>query len=421
MSKIYDAVVIGAGIIGVTTAEALHAKGLSVLVIDKNELSAAETSHANGGLITPGMAEPWASSGLPMKMLSWIGKEHAPSFVHLSALPSMFRWGIAFLKNCSDKKWEVNAKRMINLGCYSHDCLLEVADRYNLGHHIDRLGSLRIFSDKKTSDSSLSAIQFMSDNGINCRELTIDECIEMEPALEHLRDDLVSAFYYPDDLSGDCCVFARALSLVLEQRGVQFEYSTSVESIGKVDGERWQLTTSKGEFLTKNIVCATGFASSKLLGKAARKLLCYPVKGYSQTFTVPQSDIEAALKVPIMDDQKKVGVVRMGDKLRVVGTAEFCGHNTDQTPARLNALYKSTISILPSIENHELFKNWACCRPMPPDGVPYIGKLDDGLFANIGHGSLGWTNASGAAALLTDIMVGNTPKIDMHDYAPREH
>lgn len=416
--KQYDVAIIGAGIIGVTSAEALSAKGLSVLVIDNNAQAASETSRANGGLITPGMSEPWASAGMPKKMLGWLGKEDAPALLRLKAIPGMVPWGIAFLKNCTSAKWQANAARMAALGCYSRECLLNVAEKYGLQKHVDLFGSLRVFRDQKTAEATLPDIEFMCQHGIRCNTLTAQECVAHEPALKHMQKDIVAAYYYPDDMSGDCCQFTRELANALQQQ-VKFVYSTNVRTVNKNAAYDWQLSTDKGNFKAKNIVFATGFAPTKLIGKAANKLLCYPVKGYSQSYKVAENAIGNSLKTPVLDDAIKIGIAPLGDQLRVVGTAEFCGYNTQITATRVNALKASAQSLLPELQDFEVVHNWACCRPMTPDGVPYVGELEAGTYANIGHGSLGWTNACGAAALLADTIAGDPTRINKQDYVPR--
>lgn len=419
--KEYDAIVIGAGVIGITTAEALSAKGLSVLVVDKNPQAASETSQANGGMITPGMSEPWASAGLPIKMLGWIGKEDAPALLRLRALPGMFSWGIAFLKNCSDRKWAINARRMIALGNYSAECLVRLVHKYQLQDCVDHFGTLRVFRDNKAAKAAKPAIDFMRANGIRCNEISAQQCVQIEPALAHLQNDIVTAYYYPEDLSGDCCQFTRALAKLLKEQGVDFAYSSPVESLTKVATQRWKITTKIHSVLAKRVVLATAAGSKHLLGNSVKQVLSYPVKGYSKTYDIPQAATDTAIKTPVMDDAIKIGIVRLRDQLRVVGTAEFCGQNTDITPARLKGLSSSASSLLPTLHDYEVSHDWACCRPMSPDGVPYVGELEAGLFVNISHGSLGWTNACGAAALLGDMLTDNKPKIDPHDYAPRTY
>lgn len=419
-SPSYDVAVIGAGIIGITTAEALRAVGLSVVVIERHSHAACETSYANGALITPSMAEPWAAPGLPLKMLGWIGKEDAPFLLRLNALPYMVKWGFAFMKNCTHIRWTTNAKHMIALSQYSVECLQNVLEKYELTHLMSRRGSLRVFRDEASATSAAKNIQFMRNHGIECIEMNAQECIHFEPALSHMQNNIHTAYHYPNDLSGDCCEVTRALAKSLKSTGTIFAYDTVVNTVQKMD-KVWKVQTSKKTYVTRNIVFATGMPPKNLLNRwAKRRLLCYPVKGYSLTLNIPKTN--TALITPVIDDANKVGVVRLGDKIRIVGMAEFCGPNTEITRARIAGLLDNAKSVLPDWADYDEDSRWAGLRPMSADGVPYIGALDQtGLFVNLGHGHLGWTNACGAAALLRDILTGQPPKINAGDYAPRLH
>lgn len=419
-SPTYDVAIIGAGVIGITTAEALVAAGLSVIIIERHDQAACETSYANGALITPSMAEPWATPGLPLKMLHWIGKEDAPFLLRLSALPRMLSWGWAFVKNCTQAKWSANAKRMVTLSQYSTEHLHQVLKKHKLEHLMSTRGSLRVFRDEISANSAASGIKFMRRHGIKCVEMGAEDCVAFEPALAHMQDDIHSAYHYPNDLSGDCCAVTRALAANLQNTGVKFEYGTVVKGLQKAE-QGWHIQTSHNAITAQNIVFATGMPPTSLLSqKSKRHLLCYPVKGYSLTLNIPRTN--EALMTPVIDDANKIGVVRLGNKIRIVGMAEFCGANTDVTPTRITSLLDNAKSVLPNWADYAEDNRWAGLRPMSADGVPYIGALDEkGLYVNLGHGHLGWTNACGAAALLRDIIIKASPGIPAHDYAPRLH
>lgn len=415
----FDAVVIGGGVIGVTTAYYLHCAGLSVALLEKREGPALETSFANGGLITPSMSEPWASPGLPRKILGWIGKEDAPFLLRLPALPGLVRWGRAFLTNCNEETWRSNTRRMLALSRYSQACLAELVARERLSFDLSSRGALRLFSDACSIEAAERTAAVLRQLGIECRRLDARQCAEIEPALRGVPVPIFGGLHYPGDQSGDCHRFTQQLAHIGQELGVTFRYGTAVVSIEAGDStRRHRVRTNSGSVLTDNVILATGVLPQALAEEQVRRRLpIYPVKGYSVTLAT--ENVKAAPSIPIIDDSRKVGINRLGNRLRVVGTAEFCGFDVRVTASRIEGLMRNAAALLPGWQDYRIESQWAGLRPMTPHGIPYIGRLHEpGVWVSVGHGHLGWTNACGAAALIRDLICGVSPAIDPSDYAP---
>lgn len=406
----YDVAIVGAGIIGVTTAYALSRAGLRTVVLERNAAPARETSYANGGLVTPSMSDPWAAPGLPGKVLGWIGKEDAPFLLRLKALPGAARWGAAFLANCTPARWRENTERVLALSTYSNAQLGEIVAAHELDHIVASRGALRLFSDEASADAAEQTAQFLAERGVRYMRLRPSEVAAIEPALAARAGDLFAGIHFPDDRSGDCRTFAEALT---GAAAAEFRYAANVRSIEQTP-DNVCITTDTDAIRADRVVLATGMPSGALCARHAH-MLAYPVKGYSATL---KRSAHAPV-TPIIDDRAKIGIAPLGDYIRLVGTAELCGADARVKPARIQALLDGARRLLPDLDDHAgAREDWAGLRPMTPDGAPYIGAITDRLFVNLGHGHLGWTNSCGAAALLRDLLAGAAPAIDPARYAP---
>jgi D-amino-acid dehydrogenase len=415
-----DVAVIGAGVIGVTAAYHLRRAGLSVALIERHAEAGSETSFANGGLITPSMADPWASPGLPLQMLRWIGREDSPFLLRPRALPSLGRWGYRFVRNCTVERWHANTRRILQLAQLSQRSLADVMREERIECGFSSRGSLRVFNDAASMDKAMRTAELMRQLGVEWRALDERQCIELEPALAPLAGSLHGAIYYPQDEAGDCNQFTVQLAAVCTRLGVVTAHNTDVERIEpRARPRRFELRTNHGPMLADNVVIATADAPAHLIGRhLAGKLLTYRVKGYSVTLSA--EGLATAPRIPLIDDARKVGISRFGDRLRAVGTAEFCGNDARVTPRRIDYLLNNATALLPSLKQCRVLHRWAGLRPMTPDGAPYIAALPQpGLFASIGHGHLGWTNACGSAVLIRDLVCGAKPQLDLAQYAPR--
>lgn len=410
----YDAVIVGAGIIGVTLAYELTEAGLRVAVVEQRDRPACETSFANGGLITPSMSDPWAAPGVPGKLLQWLGKEDAPLLLRLKAVPGLARWGTAFLANCNRKSWEENIRNMVSLSQHSQKRLRLIVKKNGLDGYLSSCGGLRIFSDENSLNAALADARFLETSGIRHEVVSAERCLSIEPALARAPASIAGGLYYPDDQSGDCRGFTEALAGLVQSRGCDFRYATMATGLSQGSSAApTSLETDKGAIEGGAIIIATSFAPKWLRPKP----LLYPVKGYSLTLDIPEHG--RAPCVPIIDDKRKIGVVRLGDKLRLVGTAEFTGDDRTLNDARLSALIQNTRAIVPDIDSYPAAQRWSGMRAMSPDGAPYIGAVSKRVFMSLGFGHLGWTNACGAAALLKDLVTGAVPDIDPVPFSPQ--
>lgn len=397
----FDIAVVGAGIIGVTTAYYLLEAGLSVVVFDKHEDVAAETSYANGGFLTPSMSEPWAAPGMPLQMLKWIGRDDAPFLLRPKALPGMLLWGSAFFRNCTDVRWRHNMGQVFALAKESQRALEALLTRENIEFPYLRRGGLQLFQSKNDLDKAGKAASALEGFGIRVMQLSREECLQLEPQLNQSANSLEGGLYYPDDGSGDCRIFTEKLADICHARGAVFHMETDVTALS----DAGEIKTTKGTFSVQNSVLATGFPPKGLLSVRERlRLLAYPVKGY--TATVKPENTDTLPTVPLIDNTRKIGLIRIGDTLRLAGTAEFTGFDRRVRPERIANLIEALKALLPDIGPFDIVHEWAGLRPMSPTGMPFIGKVRDGLYASLSHGHLGWTNAAGAAVRLRKLIVG---------------
>lgn len=412
----YDAVIVGAGVIGVTLAYELTRAGVRTAVVEREECAAQITSFANGGLITPSMSDPWAAPGVPSKLFKWIGKDDAPLLLRMKALPGLIPWGTAFLSNCNLQRWESNTRNMLALSKYSQRRLRNIAQENGLENHLSAKGGLRIFDTQAALDAALIGARFLEKEGIRHTVLSADECLRVEPTLAQATAIVAGGIYYPDDLTGDCRAFTQALSETTQRLGGEFHFGVEAKRVKiGTGGAPVRLKTSVGEFKTGALIVATSFPPKWLRGVASP--LLYPVKGYSTTLDIP--DGVQAPQTPIIDDGRKIGVVPYDKKIRLVGTAEFTGEDRTLNAGRLNALIESARAVIPYIKEYPVAHQWTGMRAMSPDGAPYIGAVGNNVYVSVGHGHLGWTNACGAAGLLKSLILGAVPDIEPPPFSPQ--
>ena len=412
MTSEREVVVLGGGVTGVTSAYHLARSGWRVTLIERQPEAGLETSFANGGLITPSMSDPWAAPGMPRQLLKWLGREGSPFLVRPSAIPGLMSWGMKFLRQCNAGAWRRNTETTLRLCRYSHDCLKALIAETGIEFDVNRRGTLHLFRDELSMKHTQRAADVIRSLGVESRTLTAADCIALEPALATQADQVSGGIHYPDDEAGDAHIFTQRLAALCETLGVTFRYGETVRSLETAQRALTAVVTDRGRLEADTCVVALGTASRSLLRPLGLHLPIYPVKGYSVTF--PVEGWNAAPVVPFVDDGRKMGVVRIGDRIRVAGTAEFAGDDKTLTAERVANLRSFFLEVFPDYPDREAGRAWTGLRPTTPDGIPYLGPSPvRGLYLNTGHGHLGWTMSCGSASILSDLLNGEAAAIDL--------
>ena len=409
-------IVLGAGLLGVTSAYFLRQQGHEVTVVDRQASAAAETSFANGGQISVSHAEPWANPGAPLKVLKWLGKEDAPLLFRLRADARQWRWGLQFLRECTPARTRHNIEQVVRLGTYSRDTLQQLRRDRAIAYDERTQGILHFYTSQQEFDAAEAPAAQMRELGCDRRVISADEAVKIEPALAHIRPQLAGATYTSEDESGDANRFARELVKRCEQDGVQFLMSHTVTALRTAGGEidHVEATDSEGRFQRLRAdayVLAMGSLSPLLAKPLGIELPIYPAKGYS--VTMPVKDASMAHQVSLTDDEFKLVFSRLGDRLRIAGTAELNGYDRDLNRVRCEAIVRRVEELFPGAGDTERAQFWTGLRPATPSNVPIIGRSKVGkLFLNTGHGTLGWTHACGSGKSIARIVAGLAPEVD---------
>ena len=409
-------VVLGAGVVGVTAAWYLAQDGHEVTVVDRHEGPALETSFANGGQISASYAEPWANPEAPAKILKWLGKEDAPLLFRLRLDPRQWRWGLQFLVECLPSRTRRNTIQCLNLALYSRDCLGEL--RRATGIEYDQLerGILTFYTDAREFEHGVAAAALMREFGCDRDVKNVDQCVAIEPALAACRGRLAGGIFTVSDESGDAQRFTRELAQLAAARGVAFRWNVTVESLAgegdAIAGVRCFNDEHRQEMLTADAyVMALGSYSPFLLAPLGVPCLIYPAKGYSATIAI--EDHRGAPTVSLTDLAWKIVFTRLGDRLRVAGTAELSGYGKELNHVRCEALIRRTFELFPDAGNRQTPQFWTGLRPATPSNVPLLGRTRyRNLFLDTGHGTLGWTMACGSARALADLVAGRKPGVE---------
>jgi D-amino-acid dehydrogenase len=411
-------VVLGAGLIGVASAWFLAEDGHEVSVVERQPGPARETSFANGGQISTSHAEPWANPAAPLKIMKWLGREDSPLLWRLRADPAQWAWGLRFLRECTNSRTRANIRAILALALDSRARLKNL--RRELGLEYDALarGILHFYTDPAEFAHAIPQAALMREFGCERVVKTAAECLAIEPALTNAHPALVGGTYTEEDESGDARRFGEALADRLVARGVRFDYGKQVSGIEAAGGRVSAVRLANGEKLAADaVVIATGSYSLLLLRPLGIAIPVYPAKGYS--ITIPLLSDAAAPTVSLTDDGAKLVFSRLGQRLRVAGTAEFTGYDTSLNAPRIAALVRRTQQLFPNLAiDAAAVEPWAGLRPATPTNVPIIGvtRLAN-LYVNTGHGTLGWTMAVGSGRLLADLVAGRPPAIDPQPYA----
>jgi len=408
--------VLGAGVIGVTAAWYLRQSGHDVTVVDRQATPAAETSFANGGQISVSHAEPWANPSAPLKVLKWLAKEDAPLLFRLRADLRQWLWTLEFLRECTPERTRRNIERIVRLGTYSRETLQQLRRDIGIDYDQRTQGILHFYTSQKELEAAEAPAAQMRALGCDRRLITADEAVRIEPALRHIRPRLAGATYTSEDESGDANRFARELVEHCQADGVRFLMSHTVTALRAAGGrlEHVEATDSEGRFQflrADAYVIALGSWSPIYTGPLGIRLPIYPAKGYS--VTMPVRDPTKAYEVSLTDDEYKLVFSRLGDRLRIAGTAELNGYDRDLNRVRCEAIVRHTEDLFPGAGDTERAQFWTGLRPATPSNVPIIGRSKlPNLYLNTGHGTLGWTHACGSGKSLARIISGLKPEVD---------
>ncbi len=404
--------VLGAGVIGVTAAYELAGAGHEVTVVDRQSAPALETSYANAGEVSPGYSAPWAGPGVPLKAIRWLAMQHRPLVIRPHIDAAFIAWVLAMLRNCTSARYAINKTRMVRLAEYSRDCLRALRASTGIAYDERMQGTLQLFRTQKQFDSSAGDIAVLRESGVAFELLDRAGCIRHEPALENVRDKFVGGLFLPGDETGDCFKFTQRLAALATERGVAFRFGAAIRGIVR-KGARVDGVAVEDRTLTADAyLVALGSHSPLLLGPIGVRIPVYPVKGYS--ITVPIVDAAGAPESTVMDETHKVAVTRLGDRIRVGGTAELAGYTLNLHEARRKTLSHVVSDLFPKGGDVSRAEFWCGLRPMTPDGTPVIGATPiANLFLATGHGTLGWTMAAGTGRVMADVISGRTPGIDL--------
>lgn len=408
--------VLGAGVVGTAAAWYLAEAGHEVSVFDRQAQAGAETSFANGGQISVSHAEPWANPAAPLKVLKWLFKEDAPLLFRLRADARQWAWGLRFLKECLPARTRHNIIQIVRLGLYSRESLQALRRQTGIEYdHLER-GILHLYTNRQAYDAALAPAELMREIGCDRQVRSVEECIAIEPALASARESLAGGTYTAADESGDAHLFTVRLAGLAAARGVRFNYGHRVDALEHAGGAVTRIRVTDGEGRERRMqgdayVVALGSYSPLLLRPLGLAIPVYPVKGYSAT--LPIADPARAPSVSLTDDEYKIVISRLGERMRVAGTAELNGYNTELNPGRCRVLVRRFDRLFPGATDTSRPLFWTGLRPATPGNVPLIGRTRySNLFLDTGHGTLGWTHACGSGRAIADIVSGRTPEVD---------
>ncbi len=408
-------IVLGAGIVGVTSAYQLARAGHEVTVVDRQPGPALETSFANAGEVSFGYCSPWAAPGIPMKALKWLFMRHAPLILRPKVDTAMLLWMARMLRNCTSARYALNKSRMLRLADYSRVSLAALREETGIAYDERMQGTLQLFRTQAQLDASAKDVKALAADGIPVEVLDPDGCIRVEPALAHVREKIVGGLLTPKDETGDCFKFATTLAEKAKALGVTFNYGSIIRGLDVEGGRVTGVVTAHGRIAADAVVVALGSFSPLLVRPHGIRLPVYPVKGYS--LTIPITDPSRAPESTVMDETYKIAITRLGERIRVGGMAEISGYTNDLGEPRRLTLAHSVMDLFPGGDPAGA-SFWSGLRPMTPDGTPVIGPTKvKGLYLNTGHGTLGWTMSSGSARLIADLVSGRKPEIDATDLA----
>jgi D-amino-acid dehydrogenase len=410
-------VVVGGGLIGLSTAYFLLRRGAAVTVVERRDGPGRETSFANGGMMTPSMAEPWNSPNVAAQLLRSIGRRDAPLVIRLRAVPSLRGWGIRFLCNSMPSRFDRNTVKNIKLSRYSIEACALVRQETGIAYERSPTGTLRIFRRVHSLEQAARRAEFLRNHGVSFEVLDRARTVSLEPALGDVAAQLAGSIYFRDDEVGNAQLFCEGVASAVRAAGGQLLFDTVVTGWRRRGARLDAALTAQHALTADAFVLAAGSYSPALVRSLGMRVPVQPAKGYSVTIPAPSG----APRVPVIDDALHAAVVPIGPSLRLVGTAEFAGFDLKVAPARMAALLALLDQLYPGIfarADHAAARSWTGLRPMSADGVPILGRTAiENLYINTGHGPLGWSMAAGSGRAVADLISGADPEIDLRDYS----
>ena len=404
--------VLGSGVIGTSVAYYLARAGHEVQVVDRQPGPALETSYANAGEVSPGYSAPWAGPGVPIKAIKWLLMHHSPLVIKPMLDLAMWRWSLSMLRNCTAARYRVNKGRMVRLAEYSRDCLQALRADIGIEYDERAQGTLQLFRTQKQLDGTAEDINILNEYGVPYQLLDRTGYLEYEPALADVQHKFVGALRLPGDETGDCFKFTNSLAQKAKELGVEFNFGVDIKALERNGNTIIGVRTGNGLLTADRYVLALGSYSTPMLKPLGIHIPVYPVKGFS--ITVPITDASKAPESTIMDESYKVAVTRLGDRIRVGGTAQLSGYDLHLDESRRDTLNFVVSDLFPKGGDLSRAEFWTGLRPMTPDGTPIIGDTPyDNLLLSTGHGTLGWTMAAGTGRVMADLISGKSPEIDM--------
>lgn len=404
--------VLGSGVIGTSIAYYAAKAGHSVTVVDRQPGPALETSFANAGEVSPGYSSPWAGPGVPLKAIQWMVMRHSPLVIWPLLDPAMWRWGFRMLMNCTEKAYALNKSRMVPIAEYSRDCLKALRAETGIAYDDRAMGTLQLFRTQKQLDGTAKDIEILKQYGVPYELLDKPGFLKVEPALKLTQEKFVGALRLPGDETGDCQIFTTRLAEMAKALGVRFHFDTRIERIEHDGRQVTGVRTSAGMLTADRYVAALGSFTPQMVAPLGLNLPVYPIKGYS--ITVPITDPKGAPESTVMDETHKVAVTRLGERIRVGGTAEIAGFSLALREPRRETLTHVVTDLFPTGGDVSKASFWCGLRPMTPDGTPLVGPTTvPNLLLATGHGTLGWTMAAGTGRVIADLVSGRQPEISL--------
>jgi D-amino-acid dehydrogenase len=404
-------VVLGAGVVGVTTAWQLLEDGHEVTVIDRQPGAACETSFANAGHVAVGHALAWANPSALGTLVRSLPQKDQPLRFRLHADPAFWRWSLAFLRQCTAARARRNTLITHRLCRYAQQALQQLVADTGIEYDGSRVGILYLYRTAATLERGVANSRILADAGQELEVVDRERAAAIDPALAPTKDRIAGAIYCPSDESGDCAKFSRELAARCAERGARFRYGTTIAGVDAVGDRVTRVRTDRGDLTGDAYVLALG-SYSPLLEGLRERLPVYPIKGYS--LTVPIDGANNPPTVGAIDEDTLCAYVRLGDRLRATSIAEFAGYDTSHRPSDFAHILRSVRELLPNAADYGRPQYWACLRPMTPAGAPILGRgRHENLFYNTGHGHLGWTMACGTARITADLVAGRTPDLPL--------
>jgi D-amino-acid dehydrogenase len=404
--------VLGAGVVGVTSAWYLAEAGHEVTVVERQAQAALETSFANGGQISASHAEPWAKPSVVPKILGWLGREDAPLLFRPRADWAQWMWGLRFLLECFPGRFEGNCRALAGLAGYSRECLRTLRDTTGLRYDQRSGGILHFATDGRDFEVLARSAEAVRALGVERQVKSGPECLALEPALKDSQDPVTGGVYTPTDESGDAWRFTHELARLCAGRGVHFRFGSSVQAIDSSGEEVVGVRVAEEQLSADAYVVALGSYSPLLLKGLGIRIPVYPLKGYSVTFHLGPEHQALAPSISLTDEACKIVISRLGNRLRAAGTAELAGYDTTVSAVRCAAIARRVHELFPGLGGITSHESWSGLRPATPSNVPIIGRTRlRNLFLNTGHGTLGWTLACGSGRALADLVSGRRPEV----------